>query len=70
MPGEGESHSQTAMMKQINYTTFPLHHAASDQEEAPSQGEGRQSLEAVALLVERYRHQGPHLEEAAPAPPA
>jgi hypothetical protein len=39
MPDEEEFPSQM-MMKQIRYMIFPCHRAASDQEQAQSQGEG------------------------------
>jgi hypothetical protein len=49
---DGEEFPSRMMMKQIRYMIFPLHHAASDQEEAQSQGEGRQSPETAAHLAE------------------
>jgi hypothetical protein len=57
------------MMKQIRYMISPLHHAVSDQEEVQSEGEEQPTPEIAALLAEGYHHQGPHQEEAAPAPP-
>jgi hypothetical protein len=49
---DGEESPSRMTMRWIRYMTFPLHHAASNQEEAQSQGEGQWSPGVAALLAE------------------
>jgi hypothetical protein len=67
MPDGEESPSQI-VMRQIQNMIFPLYHAVNNQAEDQSQGEGQQGPEIAVYLAEWYYPQGPHLEEAAPAP--